>query len=190
MANDCIHRRGVFRHGTSNLALSPADDPFSNGTLGDPETSSATSPYSSPPPEYTEIEFKVEYCKISLILVYRLRTYGSDQIYSTAINNRVNRSRSKHGYKIQSFLFLWIKAKPSYYHLPSYEDAVKIEEGEKPSESGAGDDTWTSTPIQELNSRWACNDPNPFNSMSEAALPRVKLSCMFYVSQYLFGSKE
>ena len=129
MANDCIHRRGVFRHGTSNLALSPADDPFSNGTPGDPATSSATSPYSSPPPEYTEIEFKVEYCKISLILVFRLCTYGSDQIYSTAINNRVNRSRSKHGYKIQSFLFLWIKAKPSYYHLPSYEDAVKREEG-------------------------------------------------------------
>jgi len=89
MANDCLLRRGVFRHGQSNLAPSPANDSLSNGTPGDPAASAASSSSSSsPPPEYTDIEFKV---------------------------------------------------KPSYYHLPSYEDAVKLEEGKTLSDS-AGDD--------------------------------------------------
>ena len=39
--------------------------------------------------------------------------------------------------------FLWFKLKPSYHHLPSYEDAVKIEEGDKKSDDSGGDDDLT-----------------------------------------------
>ena len=60
-ANDILHRR----HGRSNLAPCQAeDDPFSSGNSLGPAAAPTTSslyPYSSPPPEYTEIEFKVEF---------------------------------------------------------------------------------------------------------------------------------
>merc|ERR1712117_8050 len=82
MTNDIMQRRSVFGRGLSDIPRG-----------ADTAAATPSNLYSSPPPEYTEIEFMV---------------------------------------------------KPTLNHLPSYEDAVKIEEGRKHrSDVSEGEDNQT-----------------------------------------------